>query len=322
MARDDEVYGEAGGDPQQTGRNRGNATNLDREYPIDGFAPFALDASSSRFRDAPRTPAAARLLLAAPLAAARDGRGDGARDAARSKEQREALDHLWDACLCGSLPRLREALRREGRDRSDAASLRPPWAPASAHDRTPRLGRTALHLVALGAGRALAAATRRLRRACASGAARSGRSQKATRPFGGGDDADHARCARCLLQQTGCAVDAEDAHARTPLHLAAAAGALQVLAVLLEHGADVRVADECGLTALHLACAWGRVATANALRDAGASGGAKDHKRRTPRDVTALREKCELFEDDEPAAESHDGRREVRGFVDEGKYDD
>ena len=70
-----------------------------------GFAPFPLDASSSKFRLDANERASSKdrkRLLACPLNAARDRRGEGARDAARSREQREALDHVWDAALCGS----------------------------------------------------------------------------------------------------------------------------------------------------------------------------------------------------------------------------
>ena len=106
-----------------------------------------------------------------------------------------------------------------------------------------------------------------------------------------------------MLQRAGAAVDAEDASARTPLMYAAAAGAGRVVAVLLEHGADVRVCDEAGLTALHLATAWGRTKVANQLRAAGASGGAKDHRGRTAHDVAGLAARVEMYPDDVPAAE-------------------
>ena len=81
-----------------------------------------------------------------------------------------------------------------------------------------------MHLVALGAARAVAAAQRRLRRDCAAGGKSSGRNLQ-SKQFEAADDQDHARCARCLLQRAGAAVDAEDASARTPLMYAAAAGA-------------------------------------------------------------------------------------------------
>merc|ERR1711938_125949 len=114
-------------------------------------------------------------MLAAPLSAARDARGGAARDAARSKAQRDALDHAWDAALCGSLARLKAALKAEAARRARTTpGFRPPWAPVSAHDRTPRLGRTALHLVALGAARAKAHA-HRARRGAKSAAVDAGR---------------------------------------------------------------------------------------------------------------------------------------------------
>merc|ERR1711924_275653 len=135
----------------------------------------------------------------------------------------------------------------------------------------------------------------------AAGGKSSGRNLQ-SKQFEAADDQDHARCARCLLQRAGAAVDAEDASARTPLHYAAAAGAGRVVAVLLEHGADVRVCDEAGLTALHLATAWGRTKVANQLRG-WASGGAKDHRGRTAHDVAGLAARVEMYPDDVPAAE-------------------
>ena len=85
--------------------------------------------------------------------------------------------------------------------------------------------------------------------------------------------------------------------------------------MLLEHGADVRIADELGLTALHLASAWGRSDAAAALRDAGASGGAKDSLGRTPRGVAGLRGKCDaiLVDDDDGPADDRNRRKRAAG---------
>ena len=41
---------------------------------------------------------------------------------------------------------------------------------------------------------------------------------------------------------------------RTALHAAAANANLAAVAALIEHGADVRIADSNGYTALHMAC--------------------------------------------------------------------
>ena len=41
---------------------------------------------------------------------------------------------------------------------------------------------------------------------------------------------------------------------RTALHAAAANANLAAVAVLVQHGADVRIADNNGYTALHMAC--------------------------------------------------------------------
>ena len=344
-ARDLEAYGIP---DEEAARTRSNGEVLDRSFVLDGFVPLSLDASSLAFRSRQRgamvvAPAhelgasttrgetrfgtrdvlrddeiLGKRMLAAPLSAARDARGNAARDAARSKGQRDALDHVWDAALCGSLARLKAALRAEGalRARSPAGALaRPPWDPVSAFDRTPRLGRTALHLVALGAARAKAHAHRAARGANDAARSRFSGADKAPPGSVKDADADHGRCARCLLQAARADVDAEDAHARTPLHYAAAAGATRVVHVLLEHGADVRIADELGLTALHLASAWGRSDAAAALRDAGASGGAKDSLSRTPRGVAGLRGKCDaiLVDDDDGPADDRNRRKRAAG---------
>ncbi len=58
---------------------------------------------------------------------------------------------------------------------------------------------------------------------------------------------------------------------RTALHYAAAAGFLQVMAVLLDHGADYRLRDHQGETPLALARRYGRIAAGSLLEDRGAA---------------------------------------------------
>ncbi len=57
---------------------------------------------------------------------------------------------------------------------------------------------------------------------------------------------------------------------RTALHYAAAAGFLEVMTILLEHGADYRIRDQQGETPLALARRSDRFAAVNLLEDQGA----------------------------------------------------
>ena len=61
--------------------------------------------------------------------------------------------------------------------------------------------------------------------------------------------------------------------------------------------------------------AWGRSDAAAALRDAGASGGAKDSLGRTPRGVAGLRGKCDaiLVDDDDGPADDRNRRKRAAG---------
>ena len=53
-------------------------------------------------------------------------------------------------------------------------------------------------------------------------------------------------------------MDVQDKDGWTPLYLASIRGALAVVRLLLEHGADVKVKDKNGETALQEAAARGR----------------------------------------------------------------
>ena len=158
-----------------------------------------------------------KRLFACPLNAARDRRGkvrEMPRGLANSAKLWTMFGTRRYVARCRGCAMRYNGKGQPGRRRRRAL-VRPPWAFVSARDRTPRLGRTALHLVSLGAARAVAAAQRRLRRDCAAGGKSSGRNLQ-SKQFEAADDQDHARCARCLLQRAGAAVDAEDASARTP----------------------------------------------------------------------------------------------------------
>ncbi len=73
-----------------------------------------------------------------------------------------------------------------------------------------------------------------------------------------------------LLLEYRAPVNGIGPQGRTALHYAAAAGFLQVMALLLDHGADYRIRDHQGETPLALARRYDRIAVANLLEDRGA----------------------------------------------------
>lgn len=81
----------------------------------------------------------------------------------------------------------------------------------------------------------------------------------------------HARLARVLLQN-GADPNLQTADQRlTPLHLAARAGHMDLLADLARHGAALDLTDTLGNTALHMCCAGGHGEAAGVLLRLGAS---------------------------------------------------
>ncbi|CAL4110590.1 unnamed protein product, partial [Meganyctiphanes norvegica] len=78
-------------------------------------------------------------------------------------------------------------------------------------------------------------------------------------------------------------IDIGDGKEATPLHLAATCGHLQVLELLIEHGASVNCTNEHRQTPLHLAVEKGHVAIVEALLKAGAEADVRERKKgRTP----------------------------------------
>jgi ankyrin repeat protein len=73
-----------------------------------------------------------------------------------------------------------------------------------------------------------------------------------------------------LLLEYHAPVNALGPKGRTALHYAAAAGFLEVMAILLDHGADYRLRDHQGETPLDLAHRYDRFAAAKLLEDRGA----------------------------------------------------
>jgi hypothetical protein len=89
-----------------------------------------------------------------------------------------------------------------------------------------------------------------------------------------------------ILLDAGARADALDMYDRTPLHCAAAVGALPATALLLARGAPPAPRDERGDTPLHLAAAYGRGGCAEALLRAGGAAG-PDALGRTPAALAA-----------------------------------
>ena len=77
----------------------------------------------------------------------------------------------------------------------------------------------------------------------------------------------------------------QDAHGRTPLHVAAVSGSVATTALLLKHGALVNAADDNGNTALHLAVTAHRTDTVETLLASGASPCMRARWRRRPRRI-------------------------------------
>jgi len=65
-------------------------------------------------------------------------------------------------------------------------------------------------------------------------------------------------------------VNEKDARGRTPLHFACDAGKMEIIAFLIDNGADVKVTDPDGFTPLHWAASAGQAGAARALIKAGA----------------------------------------------------
>jgi len=85
-----------------------------------------------------------------------------------------------------------------------------------------------------------------------------------------------------LLVEHGADATTQDEHRWTSLHLASASGSVEVTRFLIEHGADVTVQDEDGLTPLHQASKSGHVDLARLLVEHGADPSARNKDGSTP----------------------------------------
>lgn len=88
---------------------------------------------------------------------------------------------------------------------------------------------------------------------------------------------------------TDCKVDAENQSQQTPLHLAASAGGVEAVGVLLQYGANIDLIDSLGLASLHYAAERkaGDAGTLQLLLDQGAKINRTGVQGRTPLHVTA-----------------------------------
>lgn len=121
----------------------------------------------------------------------------------------------------------------------------------------------------------------------------------------------HSEVVRMLLD-CGAKVDVRDRYGDTPIHNAAAYGKLEVLQVLVNHGADVNAKspapwikymslpacalEKHGDTPMHLAAQGGHCAAVSMLLDSGADAGARNSANRTPWEVAQQRQHINVME--------------------------
>ncbi len=85
-----------------------------------------------------------------------------------------------------------------------------------------------------------------------------------------------------LLMDHGADLEAKDAFGRTPLTWTSIYGKIDVVKLLLNRGADIEGKDGYGRTSLSVASSRGRIDVVRLLLDRGADAGSKDNLGRTP----------------------------------------
>lgn len=117
----------------------------------------------------------------------------------------------------------------------------------------------------------------------------------------------HVHRLRAMLESDPSAAKAKDAKGETPLHHAARHGDVEVIKVLLAHGADPNAKTPVGATPLHVARAFGEEKAAKVLVEAGAKTGSElsDDDADVQRAKNLARSKLDVFR--ELYAEHGDG---------------
>jgi len=104
----------------------------------------------------------------------------------------------------------------------------------------------------------------------------------------------HAEVVAVLLEH-GADASAKDAYGYTALHRAALMGHTEVVALLLENGAEVPAIDGAGMTALHRGSRWGQEEVVQLLLDHGADVSVKDNVGATAQDLATARSHLQVM---------------------------
>ena len=196
----------------------------------------------------------------------RNRNGKKAYELAKDARTRDELENLWEACMCGSVDKVRGYIRQA------LQVVQPlPWTPVKVEEKTPERGRTALHLIVLGAGHLVNGQWD-----CGATIDRTDASKITYASVSSNNNMRRSRnnnvravdrfCTilRYLLDNDAY-VDALDKNCVTPLLLAAREGVTPLIRILVEYGADLDQSDLSGNNALHYARAFRRNLACNEL---------------------------------------------------------
>ena len=92
-------------------------------------------------------------------------------------------------------------------------------------------------------------------------------------------------------------MNSRDKDGETPLHYASAYGRLDIVQLLVDHGADVNATQQHLWTTLHLASSYGYLGIARLLLDRGANVDARNEDGLTACQVAGKEEVIQLFSD-------------------------